>query len=63
MKMNRRNNGTSWKIGLAALVGIFLIAMAASLTLANRRVSRVVDPDYYRNGLHYGERLSSVEKR
>ena len=55
--MNNKPQGAGkpWKILLAALVGVFLIAMTASMIIAGRRVSRVVDPDYYNNGLHYGE--------
>ena len=47
MKDKRQDNGKSWKIALAALIGLFLVAMAVSLALAARRVSRVVDADYY----------------
>lgn len=43
-----------WQLGLALLVALFLAAMVASFTLAARRVSRVVDADYYSHGLHYG---------
>lgn len=44
-----------WQVGLALLVALFLVAMVASFTLAARRVSRVVDTDYYSHGLHYGQ--------
>ncbi|MCM2357469.1 MAG: FixH family protein [Geobacteraceae bacterium] len=56
MRDNDPEAGKPWKITLAALVGIFLIAMAATMVIAARKVSRVVDPDYYMNGLHYGQR-------
>jgi len=46
---------SSWQIGLALLLGVFLIGMAASLLMAARRMSRVVDTDYYSNGLHYDQ--------
>lgn len=55
MQKNHPDAGKSWKITLAALVGVFLVAMVASLVIAGKKVSRVVDPDYYSHGLHYGE--------
>jgi len=62
--MNGEGPGTgrSWKVAIAALIGIFLIAMIASLVVAGRRVSRVVDRDYYQHGLHYGEAVRSTER-
>ncbi len=63
MTEKRPDDGKSWKIGLALMVGIFLVAMAMSLLLASRRVSRVVDRDYYQHGLHYGEKLPATERR
>jgi hypothetical protein len=63
MKERHRDGGRPWKIGLALLVGLFLVAMATSLVLASRRVSRVVDADYYQHGLHYGEKMSAAAKR
>ena len=63
MKDKRQDNGKSWKIALAALVGLFLVAMAVSLALAARRVSKVVDADYYQHGLHYGVKQLPAEKR
>ena len=62
MNEKRPAAGTIWKITIAALVGIFLIAMVASLVVASRRVSRVVDRDYYQHGLHYGEAQRSTKK-
>jgi hypothetical protein len=53
-------SGTFWKITLAALVCVFLIAMTVSMIIAGRRVSRVVDPNYYNNGLHYGDTRGRV---
>jgi hypothetical protein len=44
-----------WKALLALLVGAFLIGTVASLCTAARRVSRVVDTDYYNHGLHYDQ--------
>lgn len=55
MQEKHPRGGKPWKITLAALVGVFLVAMAASMIIAARNVSRVVDPDYYVHGLHYGE--------
>ncbi|GFO67115.1 hypothetical protein GMLC_06940 [Geomonas limicola] len=46
--------GTRWQLALAVLVGLFVVASLASFGIAARRVSRVVDPDYYRHGLNYG---------
>jgi hypothetical protein len=63
MKERRQDGGRPWKIGLALMVGLFLVAMATSLVLASRRVSRVVDPDYYQHGLHYGDKSVSAGKR
>ena len=62
MKEENPRAGRPWKIAIAALIGIFLIAMVASLVVAGRRVSRVVDRDYYQHGLHYGEALQSTKK-
>jgi len=57
MSMTEKHPGTgkSWKITLATLVCLFLVAMAASMIVAAKRVGRVVDPEYYNHGLHYGE--------
>ena len=55
MQKKHPESGKPWKITLAALVGLFLVAMAATMFIAVRKVSRVVDPDYYSHGLHYGE--------
>lgn len=49
--------GTLWKIMLAVLVTLFVGAQIVTLVIAARKVGRVVDPDYYRNGLHYGAPL------
>lgn len=51
------DQGTRWKLGIAFFVGIFVVAMAASFVTAARRVSPVVDADYYSHGLHYGADL------
>jgi hypothetical protein len=63
MKERHQDGGIYWKVALGLMVGVFLVGMAASLVLASRRVSRVVDPDYYQHGLHYGEASSSTAKR
>ena len=55
MKLTQKDSATSWKITLALLVGLFFIGMAASLVIAARKVSRVVDADYYSRGLHYDQ--------
>ena len=49
-----KDSGARWKLGIVLLIGVFLVGMAASLITAARRVSRVVDTDYYSHGLHYG---------
>jgi len=54
MPDNVKNSAASWKIGIALLIGLFLIGMALSLVTAARRVGRVVDRDYYSHGQHYG---------
>jgi nitrogen fixation protein FixH len=51
----RPDAGTSWKITLIVIVGLFFAATAASLVVAGRKVSRVVDTEYYSHGLHYAE--------
>ena len=50
-----KNSGTRWKLGIVLLIGVFLVGMTVSMVTAARRVSRVVDVDYYSHGLHYGE--------
>ena len=52
MKSTARS-GTIWLYGLLLLVALFLVAMAWTIITAGRRVSRVVDRDYYSRGLHY----------
>lgn len=51
----KRPAGSRWKISLLVLIGVFIGSTAASMIFAARRVSRVVDADYYRHGIHYGE--------
>jgi len=51
--------GTRWKLAIMLLVGLFLAALVASFVIAARRVSRVVDTDYYSHGLHYGQEQSA----
>ena len=46
--------GFPYRLALGLLVALFLVAMVASFVTAARRVSRVVDPDYYSHGLNYG---------
>ncbi|MBJ6724114.1 FixH family protein [Geomesophilobacter sediminis] len=57
MNKEKHNSSRRWQLGLAALIGIFLLGTAASIFLAGRKVSRVVDTDYYDHGLHYSESL------
>ncbi len=51
----KRQAGSRWIISLLVLIGVFVVSTAASMIFAARRVSRVVDADYYRHGIHYGE--------
>lgn len=51
------NSGAGWKFGLALLFGVFLASTVASLVLASRRASPVVDTEYYSHGLHYDQTL------
>jgi hypothetical protein len=53
--MPAKNSGNRWKLGIVLLIGVFLVGMTFSMVTAARRVSRVVDTDYYSHGLHYGE--------
>jgi FixH len=55
MQKKRPGEGRSWQLILAALVALFLVGMVSSLVIASKRVSRIVDADYYSHGLHYGE--------
>lgn len=55
------NNGKSWKVILVTIVGLFLVGTTASLIIAGKKVSRVVDKDYYSHGLHYGEDLKKSQ--
>jgi nitrogen fixation protein FixH len=54
MPQTKEQSGARWKLGIVLLIGVFLVGMAVSLVTAARRVSRVVDTDYYSHGLHYG---------
>jgi len=47
--------GKSWKITIIVIVVLFFAATAASLIVAGRKVSKVVDTEYYSHGLHYAE--------
>ncbi len=54
--------GSLWKISLLVLIGIFICSTIASMIVAARRVSRVVDADYYRHGIQYGETHDRLKK-
>jgi len=60
MQLTAIPRATHWKLGLALLVAIFLAGMAATMTIAARRVTPVVDADYYNHGLHYGQTASGA---
>ena len=49
------NSGARWKQGIVLLIGVFLVGTTLSMVTAARRVSRVVDTEYYSHGLNYGE--------
>lgn len=51
--MSTFKTGKIWLYGLLLLVAIFIVGMVVSLMKAGREVSRVVDKDYYNQGLHY----------
>lgn len=59
MKSPHTDSGRRWQGALALLLILFLVATATSMILAGKRVSRVVDRDYYDHGLHYGEEVPS----
>jgi len=42
-----------WKLGLAVVFAVFLVASLASIITAARKGSRVVDRNYYQHGLDY----------
>ncbi len=53
MTTRTKQGGKSWIFGLIILVMLFLAGMTWSLRKAGKEVSRVVDRDYYANGLVY----------
>ncbi len=60
MKRNNTDAGKYWKITIFAMIGLFIVATAASLVVAKQKVSKVVDADYYSHGLHYAEAHSKT---
>jgi nitrogen fixation protein FixH len=59
---DKKTHGNYWKSTIFGLVALFIVSMIVSLSLAARRVSRVVDRDYYVHGLDYqreGEQLTN----
>jgi len=57
MLKKNAGTGTPWKIILGLLVAFFIGAQILTMIFAARTVAPVVDHDYYRKGLHYGETL------
>ena len=57
MNATSADTGTRWKLILAALMIFFIGAQVLTMVFAGRKVGRVVDPDYYKNGQKYGESL------
>ncbi len=55
MNNEQTDTGRFWKRVLAGLFVLFVAAMALSFVIAGRKVSKVVDTEYYSHGLHYGE--------
>ncbi len=51
--MRQGVSGKNWLFGLLLLVAIFVVAMILSIVKAGHEVSKVVDSEYYRHGLHY----------
>lgn len=50
-----------WKISVAALVAFFICALVATMIVAAQKV-RVVESDYYRQGIEYGEQSRVAAK-
>jgi len=61
MQTSARNGTSPYKIALALIFAAFLIGMAATLTISANRGTRVVDSDYYNNGLHYDQTPSGAK--
>lgn len=59
--MPEQETGKRWKVALAALVALFVCAQIASMMMAARTV-KVLEPDYYRQGVRYGEQSKPAEK-
>ena len=55
-----KNSTSTYKIALSLLFGAFLLGMAATIFLSSHRGSRVVDTDYYDNGLNYDRTRSGA---
>lgn len=53
-------SGRSYKIAIIAVFAVFLTGMAASVVLSAKRGSRVVDAEYYQNGLQYDRTKSGA---
>lgn len=55
------NTATYWKFLLAALVAFFIGAQVVTMVFASKKVGRVVDPDYYKNGKNYSQDLHKAQ--
>ncbi|MBI2353693.1 MAG: FixH family protein [Deltaproteobacteria bacterium] len=62
MNNRQRDTGRFWKRAIAGLFVLFCAAMVMSFGIAARKVSRVVDKDYYSHGLHYGESRNRADE-
>lgn len=52
--MQGRRDGKRWKLAVAAVVIFFVSALFATMMLAGLNV-KVLDHDYYRKGINYGQ--------
>ena len=59
--MHDQGSENRWKIAITVLVAFFVCALIATMVLAARKV-KVLDKDYYRQGMNYGERSKTAEK-
>lgn len=61
MKPDNKHSAVNWKILLGLLVAFFIGAQVVTMVFAGKKVGRVVDPDYYKNGKNYGQDLHKAK--
>jgi nitrogen fixation protein FixH len=59
--MHGQDTEKAWKLAVIALVVFFVCALIVTMIVAARKI-RIVEPDYYRQGLYYGEQSRSTAK-